>query len=46
MIFSLETPTRVRNARILGVKSADKTWPPGLGLWPSDHASVAAYLSY
>lgn len=46
MIFSLPTPTSVKNARLLGEVVADKTWPPGLGLWPSDHASVAAGLQY
>jgi hypothetical protein len=46
IIFSLEKPARVRDARVLGDGVADKTWPPGLGLWPSDHASVAARLAY
>ena len=46
IIFSLATPHEVRNARLLGESVGDKTWPPGLGVWPSDHASVAARLSY
>jgi hypothetical protein len=46
IIFSQTPPTKVRDARLLGVKTADKTWPPGLGLWPSDHASVAADLEF
>jgi hypothetical protein len=46
IIFSLERPARVRDARALGDGVADKTWPQGLGLWPSDHASVAARLAY
>jgi hypothetical protein len=46
IIFSLDTPREVRDARLLGVSVADKTWPPGFGLWPSDHASVAAKLRY
>ena len=31
---------------LLGESIADKTGPPGLGLGPSDHASVAARLRY
>lgn len=46
VIFSQAVPKKVKNARLLGVKTADKTWPPGLGLWPSDHASVAADLNF
>jgi hypothetical protein len=46
MIFSLTKPTSVKDARLLGEGVSDKTWPPGLGLWPSDHASVAAGLQY
>lgn len=46
LIFSLAVPTKVLNARLLGEAVADKTWPPGLGVWPSDHASVAARLRY
>jgi hypothetical protein len=46
IIFSLDMPEDVRNARLLGESIADKTWPPGLGVWPSDHASVAVTLKY
>jgi hypothetical protein len=46
IIFSLPAPNRVLDARLLGETAASKTWPPGLGLWPSDHASVAAKLQY
>jgi hypothetical protein len=46
IIFSLDEPEQVLQARILGQSVADKTWPPGHGLWPSDHASVAARLRY
>jgi hypothetical protein len=46
IIFSLAAPREVRDARLLGESVGDKTWPPGLGVWPSDHASVAARLSY
>jgi hypothetical protein len=44
MIFSLDPPSKVREARLLGESVADKTWPPGFGVWPSDHASVAVTL--
>lgn len=46
LIFSSVAPRKVQDARLLGASMADKTWPPGLGLWPSDHASVAATLQY
>jgi len=46
MIFSLTLPKKAMDARLLGDTQASKTWPPGLGVWPSDHASVAARLQY
>ncbi len=46
LVLSRELPRVVKNARLLGEVTADKTWPPGRGLWPSDHASVAARLQY
>jgi endonuclease/exonuclease/phosphatase family metal-dependent hydrolase len=46
LILSWEMPRKVKEARLLGDVTADKTWPPGRGLWPSDHASVAAQLQY
>jgi hypothetical protein len=46
LIFSGDAPKKVMNARLLGEAVADKTPPPGRGLWPSDHASVAAGLQY
>ena len=45
-ILALTPPRKAFNVRLLGESVADKTWPPGLGLWPSDHASVAARLRY
>ncbi|HET7204205.1 MAG TPA: endonuclease/exonuclease/phosphatase family protein [Steroidobacteraceae bacterium] len=45
LIWSSEMPN-VRDARLLGESIGDKTRPKGRGLWPSDHASVAARLSY
>jgi hypothetical protein len=46
VIFSFEVPNSVKKARVLGTKIPDKTPPPGIGLWPSDHGSVAAELRY
>lgn len=47
MIFSLTRPSRVLNMRLLGNKMGDKTRPPGNGgLWPSDHAALAARLRF
>jgi hypothetical protein len=46
LVLSREMPRKVKDARLLGDVTADKTWPPGRGLWPSDHASVAGRLQY
>jgi endonuclease/exonuclease/phosphatase family metal-dependent hydrolase len=46
LIFSLAPPKKVFEARLLGESVADKTSPKGRGLWPSDHASVAARLQF
>jgi hypothetical protein len=46
LIFSLAKPVKVQLARLLGESIADKTTPTQLGLWPSDHASVAARLTF
>jgi hypothetical protein len=46
VIFSIDVPSKVKKARVLGAKVSDKTPPPGLGLWPSDHGSVAAELQF
>lgn len=46
LIFSLVPPKKVQDARLLGESISDKTPPVGTGLWPSDHASVAAKISY
>lgn len=46
IIFSKDEPTTVRDARLLGESVADKTAPQGWGVWPSDHASVAARIRY
>ena len=46
MIFSLEPPASVMQARTLGDVASDKTPPPGPRLWPSDHAGVVARLRF
>jgi hypothetical protein len=46
VIFSIEEWGKVKKARVLGAKVSDKSPPPGLGLWPSDHGSVAAELQF
>lgn len=46
LIFSATPPRKVPDARILGESIGDKTRPKGKGLWPSDHASVAAKIQY
>jgi hypothetical protein len=46
LIFSFDVPSRVKNVRVVGATVSDKTRPPGLGLWPSDHASVTADLQF
>jgi len=45
-IYTREMPLKVKDVRLLGEVAADKTRPPGRGLWPSDHASVAGRLQY
>lgn len=47
MIFSLQRPLRVLDMELLGNKKRDKTAPPPKGgLWPSDHAALAATLMF
>ena len=46
LVLTREMPRKVKDARLLGEVAADRTRPPGLGLWPSDHASVAVGLQY
>jgi hypothetical protein len=45
-IYTREMPRKVKDVRLLGDVAADRTRPPGRGLWPSDHASVAGRLQY
>jgi len=46
MVFAGSAPSKLARPRVLGDTVADKTPPPGLGLWPSDHGAVAVSLSY
>jgi endonuclease/exonuclease/phosphatase family metal-dependent hydrolase len=47
LVFSLQRPARVHDMQVLGDRQGDKTRPPGRdGLWPSDHAAVAAQLDF
>ncbi|HEU5409252.1 MAG TPA: hypothetical protein VFU48_15905, partial [Nitrospira sp.] len=47
MIFSLTPPSHVMDVKLLGNKRRDKTDPPPHGgLWPSDHAALAATLKF
>jgi hypothetical protein len=47
MIFSLTRPSQVLDMKLLGNTMGDKTRPPGNGgLWPSDHAALAAKLKF
>lgn len=46
VIFSSEAPRKAKKKRVLGRKVSDKSSPPGQGLWPSDHGSVAVELEF
>lgn len=46
MILSMELPEKVKQARVLGDEVSSKTHPPGRGLWPSDHGTVATGLQF
>ncbi len=46
LIWSFTKPTKVQDARLLGESVSDKTKPIRFGVWPSDHASVAAKLTF
>jgi endonuclease/exonuclease/phosphatase family metal-dependent hydrolase len=47
MIFSLVRPARISDAELLGDDMGDRIRLPGHGgLWPSDHAAVAARLHF
>ena len=46
LVLTREMPPKVKDVRVIGEVAADRLAPPGRGLWPSDHASVAAGLQY
>ena len=46
LIFTQQMPSKVKDVRLIGEVAADRLAPPGRGLWPSDHSSVAAGLQY
>jgi len=46
LLWSSAKPTKVQDARLLGESISDKTRPIAMGVWPSDHASVAAKLTF
>ena len=47
LVFTLGRPALVLDMQRLGLGLGDKTRPPGHGgLWPSDHAALAALLVF
>jgi hypothetical protein len=36
----------VERMHVIGSRVFEKTFPPGRGLWPSDHAGVAGVLEF
>lgn len=46
LVLTREMPKQVKDARLIGEVAADRLPPKGRGLWPSDHAAVAAGLRY
>ena len=46
MIFSLDVPAKVKEVRVIGDNASDKTPPPGVSLWPSDHAGLMGELQF
>jgi len=47
MVFTLQRPAAVRQMKRLGDSVGDRLRPPGHGgLWPSDHAALAATLAF
>ena len=46
LLWSSVMPTKVQDARLLGESTSNKTRPIAIGVWPSDHASVAAKLTF
>jgi hypothetical protein len=46
LLWTWTVPRNVPDVRTLGDSMADKTLPRPFGLWPSDHASVAARMIF
>ncbi len=46
LIFSGIEPDKVERMHLIGSRVFEKTFPPGRGLWPSDHAGVAGALEF
>jgi len=46
LLWSSAMPTKVQDARLLGESISDKTRPIAMDVWSSDHASVAAKLTF
>ena len=46
LLWSSAVPAKVQDARLLGESISNKTKPIAMGVWPSDHASVAAKLTF
>jgi endonuclease/exonuclease/phosphatase family metal-dependent hydrolase len=46
LVFTSGWPRVAKDVRVIGEVAADRLAPPGRGLWPSDHASVAAKIQY
>jgi hypothetical protein len=46
LLWSSVAPTKVQDARLLGESISNKTKPIAMGVWPSDHAAVAAKLTF
>ena len=46
LIFARNPHLEFEDVTVLGVTASETPTPPGLGVWPSDHASVAAELEF
>lgn len=46
LILSGIAPDKVERMHVIGSRVFEKTFPPGRGLWPSDHAGVAGVLEF
>lgn len=46
MIFARNRHLEFEDVAVLGITASEIPTPPGLGVWPSDHASVTAELEF